>query len=94
MKLIMFIKSLFKPSQERLAKIKEMEMRRVLIRMAERYYEDGDGILLLRATDARQELASSGFIQVLDGGNKDSSVSAHWCVISSNGLNHLGYPGR
>lgn len=94
MKISMFIKRLLKPSQEKLQKIKDKNEQKILMRMAQRYHQDGKGFLLLQATDARHALARSGFIQILDGGNKESPSRPEWCVISSNGLNHLGYSGR
>ena len=89
MELIMFIKSPFGISQKRSPESNEIEKRRILVQMAQRYHHDGKGLLLLRATDVRKELASSGFIQILDGGNKELPTRAEWCVISCDGLNHL-----
>lgn len=45
-------------------------------------------------TEMMQVVVDAGFVQCLDSGDKHTSPTLLHYVISSNGLNHLGYRGR
>ncbi|MBP6888591.1 MAG: hypothetical protein KBC21_02695 [Candidatus Pacebacteria bacterium] len=106
---ITFIKGLFTLSSEQLEAVEERRKNLILRIMANYHRGDDFGSMSFRKIYLEfnrhealksedflrllQEVITAGFVQRLDGGNKELSPRQVTYVISSNGLNHIGLPG-